>query len=97
MLASVNMSNGSIYQYITTTTPIMSTYVIGIDGNIGKQWSAAVNIQQSNVTTVPTTSVIPNVDAPIIVTTETVGATSNSLNVRLTGVNVLAKTVQSIC
>lgn len=89
MLSSTTLSNNAIYQYINTTTPTSSTYVIGVDGHITKFWSAAVNIQQTNVTPTIEPSFIPTIDPVIQV--QSTGSASNSINLRLTGVDIFNK------
>ena len=89
MLADTKLSNSQLYQYINSTTPTLSTFVIGIDGPLAKQWSWSTNFQQTNITPTTDTSFIPATDIPIII--QISGAVSNSVNFRLTGIDIFAK------
>ena len=89
MLADTKLSNGQIYQYINSSTPTLSTFVIGIDGPLVKQWTWSANFQQTNITPTTDTSFIPATDTPIVI--QISGAVSNSVNFRLSGIDIFTK------
>jgi hypothetical protein len=89
MLADTRLSNNQLYQYINSTTPTLSTFVIGVDGPLVKQWTWSANFQQTNITPTTDTSFIPATDTPIVI--QISGAVSNSVNIRLSGVDIFTK------
>lgn len=86
LLNRSGLENAEIYKYITTTTPIATSLVLGANFSIDQKWSVTGDVQISNLSTTPSFDISPEFD-PVPVH---VGMKNNySTSLHLTGENVI--------
>ena len=83
MLANTKFSSSDLYQYISQTTPITTTYVIGVNKQVTNHWSVSVDLQRSGTTVVPDT-VLNSILDPNVIKLSDAGNTT-SVGMRATG------------
>ena len=88
LLIKSGLSNSEIYSYISNSTPVATSAVVGVGKQINKTWNATVNAQISNLSTVPGYTINPQFDPiPIQVGQDKTYA----LNLHLRGENLIVK------
>ena len=88
LLIKSGLSNSEIYSYISNSTPVATSAVVGVGKQINKTWNATVNAQISNLSTVPGYTINPQFDPiPIQVGQDNTYA----LNLHLRGENLVVK------
>lgn len=82
------LTNDGILNYVSRTTPVASTLVLGVSQPIAPRWSLYTDVQSSNIAQTPPPVLVPGMEPePLPVSS----GVTYSLNSQLVGTNVFGK------
>lgn len=91
LLASSSLSSAEIYNFVKTSTPFSTTYVVGVGKQINSRWVLSTDIQISNSSASADPGFIPTLEAPISTIAQPAINDVYTLNFRAYGTTVFRK------
>jgi hypothetical protein len=88
LLANTVYSHSEIRSFIAATTPISTSYVLGVTKKLNNSWDASTNFQVSNISRVLDPLFVPTAEAPVSVIQQPGSGNLLSWNLQFYGQNV---------
>jgi hypothetical protein len=88
LLANTLYSHGEIRSFIANTTPISTSYVLGLTKKLNDSWDVSSNVQVSNISQVLDPVFVPTLEVPVSVLQQPGSGNLLSWNLQFYGQNI---------